>query len=224
MSVDAAVMLPSLQVRLFGHYGPLHWWPADSPFEVAVGAILTQNAAWTNVEYAISNLKESGRLSARGIAETTLAELEVLIRPSGFYRQKALRLQGFAQHLLQHWQGDIGKLCDGPLDEARERLLALSGIGPETADSILLYAANRASFVIDAYTRRIFHRIGLLHGRENYDELRRLFMQALPADTASYNEFHAQIVNLAKDFCKKRQPRCTKCPLHSDCLHASGRG
>lgn len=222
MSADPAAILPSLQIRLFRHYGPLHWWPAETPFEVAVGAILTQNTAWTNVEFAIDNLRESGRLFPAGIAETPLKELEELIRPSGFYRQKALRLQGFAQHLVHHWQGDIGKLCDGPLDKARARLLALSGIGPETADSILLYAANRTSFVIDAYTRRIFQRIGLLHGHETYDELRSLFMLALPEDKDIYNEFHAQIVNLAKDYCKKRQPRCGNCPLKRDCLHASG--
>ncbi len=202
---------------LSGHFGALAWWPADSPFEVVVGAILTQNTAWTNVERAIDNLKRARALTPRALAAMPRPVLEELIRPSGFFRQKAARLQGFASYLMSAWQGDIACLCAGPLPEARSRLLDQQGIGPETADSILLYAAGRPSFVVDAYTRRIFTRIGMLDGTESYDDIRSLFMQALPEDPVLYNEYHAQIVQLAKTSCRKKQPLCTTCPLRSLC-------
>lgn len=209
-----------LYQKLFAHFGPLNWWPANSPFEVVVGAILTQNTAWTNVEQAIINLKNAGLLSARRIAETPTHQLEGLIRPSGFFRQKAIRLQDLSRHLVMEWQNDLNAFCSGPLDETRRRLLARPGIGPETADSILLYAANRPSFVIDAYTRRIFVRIGILHGNEKYHEVRDIFMRELPEDVELYNEYHAQIVQLAKTCCKKQQPLCNQCPLRKHCCYA----
>ncbi|MBW2475244.1 MAG: endonuclease III domain-containing protein [Deltaproteobacteria bacterium] len=208
-----------IRQRLDEHFGPLDWWPADSPFEVAVGAILTQNTAWTNVEYAIGNLKHAGVLDPEGLAGLASEKLEGLIRPAGFFRQKACRLQNLARHLVTDWRGDITALCSGPLASARGRLLALAGIGPETADSILLYAAARPSFVVDAYTRRIFQRIGLLQGNESYDEIRRLFMQHLPEKVTLYNQYHAQIVQLAKTCCRKKSPLCRACPLHQACLH-----
>jgi len=213
-------LIHTIQQRLYGHFGPLDWWPAETPFEVAVGAILTQNTAWTNVEYAIDNLKRAGVMSPQDLAELSPGKLEKLIRPAGFFRQKACRLQNLARHLVRDWQGDVTALCSGPLPEARSRLLALAGIGPETADSILLYAAARPSFVIDAYTRRIFQRIGLLQGNETYDQVRRLFMQNLPEDVALYNEYHAQIVQLAKTCCRKKITLCTECPLDQTCRHA----
>jgi len=214
-------LIPCIQKRLHEHFGPLHWWPADTPFEVAVGAILTQNTAWTNVEYAIDNLKHAGVLYPEGLAGLAAGQLEELIRPAGFFRQKACRLQNLARSLVEDWSGDIAALCSGPLAEARARLLALNGIGPETADSILLYAAARPSFVIDAYTRRIFQRIGLLQGYESYDEIRRLFMQHLPEDVSLYNDYHAQIVQLAKTCCRKQSPSCGACPLARACRHGS---
>lgn len=209
-----------VQQRLHEHFGRLHWWPADHPFEVVVGAILTQNTSWTNVESAIRNLKQANVIDPQTLAGTPVHQLEQLIRPAGFFRQKALRLQSLAKHLANDWQGDLSNFCGGPLEVARERLLGHPGIGPETADTILLYAANRPSFVVDAYTMRIFKRIGLLQGKEKYDEVRQLFMLSLPEDSQLYNEYHAQIVTLAKTCCRKRQPLCTACPANRLCRQA----
>jgi endonuclease-3 related protein len=213
-------LIYKIQQRLNEHFGPLAWWPADTPFEVAVGAILTQNTAWRNVEYAIDNLKHAGVICPEELAELAPDKLEQLIRPAGFFRQKAGRPQNLARHLVNHWDGDLAALCSGPLPEARSRLLALAGIGPETADSILLYAAARPSFVVDAYTRRIFQRIGLLQGNESYDQVRQLFMQNLPEEVALYNDYHAQIVQLAKTCCRKQSTLCAECPLDQTCLYA----
>ncbi len=220
MSDSPHELIPLIHSLLHKHFGPLRWWPAETPYEVAVGAILTQNTAWTNVEYALDNLKQAQALSPAKIATLPLATLEEMIRPSGFFRQKAVRLQGFSKLLTEQWRGDITKLCQGPLHNARTRLLALHGIGPETADSILLYAGQRPSFVVDAYTRRIFERIGILQGKEPYDDIRHLFMQNLAEDVQLYNEYHAQIVELAKTLCRKRQPLCSECPIRHLCGHA----
>jgi endonuclease-3 related protein len=206
---------------LLDHFGPLNWWPADSPFEVVIGAILTQNTAWTNVELAIANLKEEQTLSPERLSDIPIDQLEELIKPSGFFRQKANRLQNLSRYLVTEWQSNLNDFCSGPLDEARERLLARPGIGPETADSILLYAAYRPSFVVDAYTRRIFERVGVLWGNETYAEVRQIFMQTLPEDVALYNEYHALIVQLAKTCCKKRKPLCNKCPICKLCRFGS---
>ena len=205
---------------LSDHFGPRHWWPADSPFEVVIGAILTQNTAWTNVEQAIRNLKRAYALTIEKLSNLPIQQLEALIMPSGFFRQKSRRLQNLAKHLQGKWQSDLSAFCGGSLNDARERLLARPGIGPETADSILLYAADRPSFVIDAYTRRIFGRVGLLHGQEKYDEIRLLFMQNLPEQTELYNEYHAQIVQLAKTYCRKNKTLCSECPLNGACHFA----
>ncbi len=202
---------------LADHYGPLHWWPADTPFEVAIGAILTQNTAWTNVEKAIANLRREGALEAhvmRGLSRSTLEEL---IRPAGFFRQKAERLHLFVAHLFAGHGGSLERLLDGPLDEVRTALLAQKGIGPETADSILLYAGGHPSFVVDAYTRRLLERLALIDGGESYQQIRSFFMENLPADTELFNEYHALIVELCKDVCRKRAPRCSLCPLLSVC-------
>ena len=205
---------------LSDHFGPRHWWPADSPFEVVIGAILTQNTAWTNVEQAIRNLKQADALTIEKLSNLPIQQLEELIKPSGFFRQKASRLQNFAKHLQEEWQSDLSAFCSGPLNDARDRLLARPGIGPETADSILLYAADRPSFVVDAYTSRIFVRLGFLHGREKYNEIRLLFMQNLPEQTELYNEYHAQIVQLAKSYCRKNKTLCSECPLNGACSFA----
>lgn len=216
--------IQEIQEKLHSHFGPLNWWPANSAFEVAIGAILTQNTAWANVERAIANLKRASALSVARLARLPISQIEEQIRPAGFFRQKALRLQTLARLLEEDWHSDLLNLCGGPLDEARARLLTVSGIGPETADSILLYAAQRPSFVVDAYTRRIFGRIGLLHGKEPYDEIRRMFMDNLPESAAIYNDYHAQIVHLAKTFCRKSRTFCSACPLREACLHASQDG
>ncbi len=203
--------------RLAAHFGPLHWWPAQTPFEVVIGAILTQNTAWRNVESAIANLRTAGCLTPGALRETSREELEALIRPAGFFRQKAERLQLFVEHLASRHQTDLGRMLSGPLDRVRTELLTLKGVGPETADSILLYAGGRPSFVVDAYTRRLFSRLGLLNGDEGYEAIRTLFMGNLPADADMFNEYHALIVEECKTFCRKRLPRCSSCPLFACC-------
>ncbi|MCW8892529.1 MAG: endonuclease III domain-containing protein [Deltaproteobacteria bacterium] len=204
--------------RLLDHYGPRVWWPAKTPFEVVIGAILTQNTNWNNVEKAISNLRRAEALTADVILNLSIEELEQLIRPSGFFRQKAERLQLFCRHLHQSHQGSLGKLLEQPLNQAREELLQLKGIGPETADSILLYAGKRPSFVVDAYTGRLFSRLGILTGTEKYDQIRELFMAHLDDSVQLYNEYHALIVIHCKDVCRKK-PLCPDCPLGDICAY-----
>lgn len=215
---------PGLQTvyrLLHDHFGTQQWWPAETPFEVVVGAILTQNTAWTNVEKAIANLRAADALSPAALCRLTTPELEAHIRPAGFFRQKAARLRHLTTVLVERYQGDVARLCAGPLDEARHRLLALPGVGPETADSILLYAAHRPSFVVDAYTRRIFSRIGLLAGSERYDAIRTRFMAGLPQEPPLFNEYHALLVTLAKSCCRKQRPTCPDCPLRPICRFGS---
>ncbi|MBN1958696.1 MAG: endonuclease III domain-containing protein [Desulfuromonadales bacterium] len=204
--------------QLFDHYGPRDWWPAETPFEVVIGAILTQNTNWNNVEKAISNLKAADSLTSGVISTLPREELEELIRPSGFFRQKAERLQLFSNYLADRYQNDLDRMLQRPLEELRQELLSMKGIGPETADSILLYAGRRPSFVVDAYTLRLFSRLGLLTGRENYDQIRQLFMSQLEQDVALYNEYHALIVIHCKDFCRKK-PLCPDCPIRDICLY-----
>lgn len=207
--------------HLAGHFGPLHWWPAESPFEMAVGAILTQNTAWTNVEKAIDRLRQEHLLSVKAIVSLPPQRLEEMIRPAGFFRQKAHRLQLFAAHLLALYGGSLETMLDADLEEVRAELLGLKGIGPETADSILLYAGDHPSFVIDAYTRRLFSRLGLLGGDETYNTIRRLFMDRLPPEADLFNEYHALIVEECKRYCRKRRPLCPACPLESICPSAT---
>ncbi len=208
--------LMTIYQHLFDRYGPRHWWPAESPFEMAIGAILTQNTNWGNVEKAIANLREADALNSETICSLSPATLEELIRPSGFFRQKAQRLQLFACYLRDNYQTSLEKMLQQPLDPLRQELLALKGIGPETADSILLYAGKHLSFVVDAYTGRLFSRLGLLCGTEKYQQIRKFFMLHLPEDVALYNEYHALIVIQCKEHCRKR-PCCAGCPLESDC-------
>ncbi len=213
--------LQSIFTLLLDHFGPRNWWPAESPFEVLVGAILTQNTAWRNVEQAIENLEQAGALQPQTMARIELGELEKLIRPSGFYRQKAARLHAITRLLCTRYADDIAQLCAGSLEDARERLLALRGVGPpETADAILLYAAERPSFVVDAYTLRLFNRLGLLSASEAYEQVRARFMAELPHDVELFNEYHALIVAQCKDICRKQKPRCPICPLEHRCPRA----
>ena len=211
-------MLSPLQVYeiLSAAYGNRDWWPAETPFEVVIGAILTQNTNWNNVEKAITNLRCAKVLTSSAIIEIEREELEQLIRPSGFFRQKAERLQLFCTYLHQHYHGSLEKLLQRDMALVRDELLSLKGIGPETADSILLYAGQRPSFVIDSYTMRLFKRLGVLNGNEKYQQVRALFMADLPEDVTLYNQYHALIVNHCKQFCRKR-PNCTDCPLQDNC-------
>lgn len=213
-------ILESMYGALRGHFGPSRWWPAKTAFEVALGAILTQNTAWTNVEKALLSLGAATGLVPDHIAALPVAELESHIRPAGFFRQKGRKIQNFLALLEEH--GGLGNgredtalscFASVPTEDMREKLLAVSGIGPETADCILLYALGRPSFVVDAYTRRMFSRHGLAPETTDYTELRDFFMDALPHDTALFNEYHALIVRCGKEFCRKTKPRCESCPL-----------
>ena len=209
--------LLSIYKKLLNHYGSRDWWPADTPFEVIVGAILTQNTNWNNVEKAIANLHHADVLELNAILQLDCKTLEQLIRPSGFFRQKAERLQLFCQHMKDRHNGNLDLLFQQPLEAVRNELLQLKGIGPETADSILLYAGQLPSFVVDAYTNRLFGRLGILHGTEKYDEVRDVFMTNLPRDISLYNEYHALIVLHCKVFCRKK-PSCQSCPCEDICL------
>jgi endonuclease-3 related protein len=206
-----AARLQELHRRLAAHYGPQRWWPAESAFEVAVGAVLTQNTAWRNVEAAMANLKQAGALSLGGLLALAPEELAGLIRPAGYYRLKERRLRNLLEMLAAC--GGLPGLAELPLDEARQRLLAVNGVGPETADSILLYALDRPAFVVDAYTGRILARHGLAREKAAYHELQELFTAALPADPALYNELHALLVRLGAGRCRRSRPRCEGCPL-----------
>jgi len=197
---------------LADHYGPRGWWPADSPFEVVVGAILTQNTAWRNVEKAIANLKQLGPLTPEALVRLPEETLSDAIRPSGYFRRKTTRLRNFLDLLSNGFQCRLDSLFDLPTEALREELLAVSGIGPETADSILLYAAERPVFVIDAYTIRILSRHQLLPEETSYAEAQQWITDHLPEDVQLFNEFHALLVAVGKDFCRPR-PKCPGCPL-----------
>jgi endonuclease-3 related protein len=202
--------------RLFDRFGPLDWWPAETPFEVCVGAILTQNTAWTNVEKAIRALKQEGLMSADTLRECYPEKLARLIRPAGYFNVKTRRLKDFTAWLSLNHQGSLERMFAGNWRELREDLLRVRGIGPETADSILLYAGNKPTFVVDAYTRRLFRRLGLLPEAAGYDETRALFMNGLPEDVRLFNEYHAQIVEQCKRFCRAKA-LCSGCPLFDSC-------
>ncbi|NLN91928.1 MAG: endonuclease III domain-containing protein [Candidatus Hydrogenedens sp.] len=194
------------------HFGLTHWWPGDSPFEIALGAILTQNTAWTNVEKALNNVKTKDWLNPRALTEAPQEEVEQVLRPSGYFRQKTERVRLFCNHLLEHYDGSMEKMAQRPFPKLREELLFLKGIGPETADDILLYACDKEVFVIDAYTRRIFSRCGLVSEKIAYHPLQTLIEDNFKKDLKDYQEFHGLIVWTAKDFCKKN-PACEGCPL-----------
>ncbi len=214
-----SLSLPELYDRLFAEYGEQHWWPGETPFEVMVGAILTQNTAWTNVEKAISALREADALSPEALRTRLLEDIAALIRPSGYFNAKARKLRALGVYLADYGD-DIEKVfASKPLDELREELLALHGIGPETADSMLLYAGNLPSFVIDAYTIRVLGRLGIidLDSRPKYEDVRALFQESLPTDVQLFNEYHALFVAHGKDVCKSRKPLCSECMLVAYC-------
>ena len=197
----------------FAKYGELGWWPANDTFEVMIGAILTQNTNWKNVERALQNLKERGLLGFQAIADVPLEELAEAIRPSGYYNQKAKKLKRFIEWLDRAAGGDIARLDELPTELLRENLLSIKGIGPETADDILLYALDRPVFVVDSYTYRIAARHGWVPPDVGYDELAESFTSSLPEDVALYKNFHAVLVEIGKGFCKKGKPNCPECPV-----------
>ena len=210
--------------RLYAAYGPQRWWPGESPFEVIVGAVLTQSAAWTNVEKAIANLKAAGALSPEGLARTDEGELARMVYPAGYFNAKARKLKAFVGMLDGSFGGDpstplrtgLERMLAAPVEELRPLLLATHGIGPETADAILLYAAGRPVFVIDAYTRRLFARLGIAPERDTYEAWQALFARNLEPDAALFNEYHALIVRHGKERCR-RLPVCGGCPLLAVC-------
>ena len=200
---------------LYDAYGPQHWWPGDSPFEVVIGAILTQSAAWTNVEKAIRNLKEADALSAPALRALPMARLARLVYPSGYYNAKAVKIRAFVEHLARY-DDDLHRMFDQEVPSLRLELRGIHGIGEETADSIILYAAGKPSFVIDAYTRRIVQRLGAPPALDSYSAYQALFSEHLPADQSLFNEYHALLVRLGKDVCRK-SPLCDRCPLVPVC-------
>jgi len=201
---------------LHAAYGPQEWWPADSPFEVIVGAILTQRTAWRNVERAISAMRRSDLLSTDAIERASKSVLTEAIRAAGFYTAKTATLKGFVRHLNEEHDGALDRMFDVPTDVLRSELLGLRGIGEETADAIVVYAAGKLSFVVDAYARRVLRRLGWISGAESYETLRRLFLVALPQDVSLVREYHALLVCHGKARCRS-VPRCTDCPLGELC-------
>lgn len=200
--------------KLYKFYGPQGWWPGDTRLEVIVGAILTQNTAWINVEKAIRRLKESEALSSpEKIRKMTKRDLARLIRPSGYYNVKALRLKKFMSFLARTYKDNLNRMSRQETARLRGELLGVNGVGKETCDSILLYAFRKPVFVVDAYTKRVFSRHGFIPEEAGYDEAQRLFMDSMPRDHRLYNEYHALIVRLGKELCRKKDPRCGGCPI-----------
>jgi endonuclease-3 related protein len=211
--VDRKSILLELYNTLYKAFGPRHWWPGDSPFEVTVGAILTQNTAWRNVEKAIGNLKGANLLSPAALHHLPVEDLAAIIRPAGYYNIKARRLKHFVDFLFRQAGGDLHRLLAGDLDTVRSKLLSINGVGPETADSILLYAGNSPTFVVDAYTKRVLFRHRLMPEEAPYDEVRAFFMDCLEPDVAMFNEYHALLVHLGHTFCGRKKPKCSQCPV-----------
>jgi len=199
--------------RLYDFFGPQRWWPGETPFEIAVGAILTQNTNWGNVEKAIQNLKNHQALAPQTIHTMSLQTLAGLIRPAGYFNVKAGRLKAFIGFLMNEYHGSMKKMGENDPDTLRPQLLNIHGIGPETADSILLYAFEKPVFVIDAYTKRVLSRHGLKEYERPYEEFQMFFHNSLKRDTTLYNEYHALFVKVGKIYCKKQKPICKKCPL-----------
>ena len=204
--------LTEIYQLLFERFGPQHWWPGETQFEIITGAILTQNTNWANVEKAIANLKSAHLLTPEKLYHLDISELAEFIRPAGYYNIKAKRLKSFLTWFFQNYDGQLANLETLDTNRLRAELLAVSGIGPETADSILLYAFGRPVFVVDAYTARVAVRHGLIDTEADYEQLRELFQSNLPQDVQLFNEFHALLVRLGKDFCRPKA-RCHGCPL-----------
>jgi endonuclease-3 related protein len=217
-------ILREVYQRLYRCYGPQGWWPGEGPLDVVFGAILTQATSWRNVELALKNLKEAGLWSLEGVNNCSQEELAVVIRPCGYYFTKARKLKAFAEYVNQRYGGSLESFLSQDTGRLRAELLSIYGIGPETADAIIVYAAEKPSFVIDAYTRRILHRMGLWPESEGgrYEDFQRLFHENLPEDAALFNEYHALLDRHGKETCAKR-PRCRDCCLQDICAASQGR-
>jgi endonuclease-3 related protein len=206
--------LQEIYEMLLNHFGPQDWWPGDSPFEIMVGAVLTQNTNWTNVSKAIDNLKQENLLSFEKLHELDVELLAEKIRPAGYFNLKAKRLKNLLDFIDEEYDGSLEEMFAEDIIGLREKILTVKGIGPETADSILLYAGNKPVFVVDAYTHRIFSRHSIIAEDEGYYEIQEYFSLSLPEDVKLFNEYHALIVQLGKKFCKKSKPLCSLCPLN----------
>lgn len=198
---------------LYRHFGPQNWWPAEMPLEIVIGAVLTQNTNWKNVERAIDNLKNAGLLDIEKLATVPTSKIAELIKPAGYFNIKAKRLQNLMRLLYERYSGDLEAFFDRPVETLREELLSISGIGPETADDIILYAARKPTFVVDAYTYRILLRHGIIDEDADYNTIKELFEDNLPLDVKLFNEYHALLVAAGKKYCRKKSPLCDDCPL-----------
>jgi endonuclease-3 related protein len=207
--------------QLSAAFGPQHWWPGESPFEIIVGAVLVQNTAWRNVERAIRNLHDARVMDPRALYAVPAEQLADLIRPAGYYRVKTRRLRNLLKLLVEEYDGSLHAFFAIDLPTLREQLLGVHGIGPETADAILLYAGGLPTFVVDTYTHRVFARHGWVDYDADYCEIKQLCESSLPSDAALYNEYHALLVRVGKDYCRRAAPRCEACPL-ADMLPQSG--
>lgn len=206
----------SLYNQLLAQHGHRKWWPADTPFEVALGAILTQATSWRNVEKAMENLKSADAFTPEEIASISQATLERLIRPSRYFRMKAQKVRAFVEYIAER---PMHVMFKQDVPELRKELLSIYGVGPETADTIILYAAGKPSFVVDSYTYRLFSRLGWVSGNYNYEKLRALFMDNLPHDVDLFNEYHALIVGHGARVCHKKTPNCEECRLRASCAY-----
>jgi endonuclease-3 related protein len=212
-------MKPSLQDIhdiLLARFGPQHWWPGDSAFEIAAGAILAQNTSWSNAAKAVVNLKKERVLQPRSLYRLGMRGTARLIRPSGYYRLKAQRLNNFLRLVMNKYGGSLARMKKVPLAKLREELLSVNGIGPETADSILLYAFNKPVFVVDAYTKRVFGRHHFIPDGAAYGDIQAFCMKNLPRKAGLFNEYHALLVRLGKEYCLKNKPKCGICPLKNE--------
>ena len=209
---NSRALLEKIYNRLFDRFGPQHWWPGETPFEVIVGAILTQNTNWGNVKKAIANLKNAGVLTPQALQKIPAEKLAELIKPSGYFNVKAKRLKNFLRFFFEKYDGDLEKMRGEPLISLRPKMLAVNGVGPETVDSILLYALDKKVFVVDAYTKRFLYRHNLAGPNAEYHDIQKLFLDNLPPQRQLFNEYHALIVRLGKEYCKPT-PSCAQCPL-----------
>ena len=208
-----SAILKKIYDRLYSTYGPCNWWPGDSPFEVIIGAILTQNTNWTNVEKAIRNLKDANVFTPDKFFKIEITKLAELIKPAGYFNVKAKRIKKFINWLFENYDGDLTQMFAQSLGTLREELLSVNGIGPETADSILLYAGNKPTFVVDTYTYRILSRHDLIPEDSTYDDIKEFLEDNMPEDVKLYNEYHALLVQIGKEFCKPKR-KCENCPLN----------
>ena len=210
---DAQPPLDEYFNSLFTALGPQHWWPGKTQFEVILGAILTQNTSWKNVELALQNLRAAGVFTVTAVQKVHIRSLQALVRPSGYYRQKARALKAFVQFLRAEYRGSLKRMFATPTLELREKLLRVWGIGPETADAVLLYGGQHPVFVVDAYTKRIMARHGWISDQAKYEEVRWMLERQFPGDVERFKEFHGLIVTVGKNWCRKQVTECEKCPL-----------